>query len=573
MKSDLLKAERIKRGWTQAKVAKAVGVDTKTVGRWERGKGVPYPYFREQLCALFGKTAEQLGLLSVYGTIVDDAASLAVQCTAPESRMPVSFLADPSIPQSLQNATSLVGRHGVLMEVKERLLAGEDIALTAVDNLPGIGKTALASVLAMDQQVQDHFCDGILWAGLGPRPNVLGHLTRWGMLLGVVPSQVDNIRSREDWGQALRAAIGTRRLLLIIDDACTAEDALSLQIGGRACTHLLTTRLPQVASIFAQKKSIFVPQLTETESLILLARFVPELVEQDLQSAQALVQAVGGSPLALTLMGKYLDSTQQPWPLHNSLMEFYDPEKDLEGSTPTLCGQSSASLAQTIPLNVHTVIALCDQSLSPQAHAALCALAVFPPQPKSFSQEAALAASQQPEEILDMLLAVGLLETCGLEHYTWHQAVAEYARAQREVLATSQQLASSVMRDVQESQPNTPLSALPWAQSLWNSSPRPVERVSSSRPFKRLFFRPWLTLSMILLTILVISVIVLACAEHLSLGQTLPASNSGGGTFTAGQPMTSATSAQDITSKDIGILTAISTFLHEYRPPRCLRWH
>ena len=108
------------------------------------GKVIPYPYFRQQLCALFGKTAEQLGLLA--DTTVEDAASLGIQCTAPKSRIPASFLADPTILLSLQSATSLVGHHGVLMEVKERLLAGEDIALTAVDNLPGIGKTALASV-------------------------------------------------------------------------------------------------------------------------------------------------------------------------------------------------------------------------------------------------------------------------------------------------------------------------------------------------------------------------------------------------------------------------------------------
>ncbi|HEX3642197.1 MAG TPA: helix-turn-helix transcriptional regulator [Ktedonobacteraceae bacterium] len=168
MKSDLLKAERIKHGWTQAKVAAAVGVDAKKVGRWERGKGVPYPYFREQLSALFGKTAEQLGLLSVYeDTTVDDAASLGVQCMALESRMPASCLADPSIPLSLQSATSLIGRHGVLMEVKERLLAGEDIAITAVDSLPGIGKTALATVLAMDQNVRDHAptCSGTSLVG------------------------------------------------------------------------------------------------------------------------------------------------------------------------------------------------------------------------------------------------------------------------------------------------------------------------------------------------------------------------------------------------------------------------
>ena len=62
MNSNLLKAERIKRGWTQATVAEAVGVDAKTVGRWERGVTVPYPYFREQLCFLFEKTPQLLGL-------------------------------------------------------------------------------------------------------------------------------------------------------------------------------------------------------------------------------------------------------------------------------------------------------------------------------------------------------------------------------------------------------------------------------------------------------------------------------------------------------------------------------
>ena len=238
MKSNLLKAERIKHGWTQAKVAEAVGVDAKTVGRWERGKALPYPYYREQLCLLFGKTAQQLGLPSADEPSADEkdflqeVTSLDIQSPGPDTAVQVSFLADPTIPQLLECPTSLVGRHGVLMEVKERLLAGENVALTAVDGLPGIGKTALAAVLAMDQQVQDHFCDGILWAGLGPRPNVLGHLARWGMLLGVMPSQVENINSRESWGQALRAAIGNRRLLLIISDAWMAEDAWAFQVGG-----------------------------------------------------------------------------------------------------------------------------------------------------------------------------------------------------------------------------------------------------------------------------------------------------------------------------------------------------
>ena len=35
---DLLKAERKSRGWSQAKVAEALGVDVATVRRWEAGQ-------------------------------------------------------------------------------------------------------------------------------------------------------------------------------------------------------------------------------------------------------------------------------------------------------------------------------------------------------------------------------------------------------------------------------------------------------------------------------------------------------------------------------------------------------
>jgi transcriptional regulator with XRE-family HTH domain len=58
-----LKQARELRGWSQAKVAEAIGTDATTVSRWERGLFSPTPYFRERLCKLFGKNAEELGLL------------------------------------------------------------------------------------------------------------------------------------------------------------------------------------------------------------------------------------------------------------------------------------------------------------------------------------------------------------------------------------------------------------------------------------------------------------------------------------------------------------------------------
>ncbi|GER81649.1 hypothetical protein KTAU_02870 [Thermogemmatispora aurantia] len=58
-----LRQARELRGWSQAKVAEQIGTDATTVSRWERGLFSPTPYFREKLCQLFGKNAEELGLL------------------------------------------------------------------------------------------------------------------------------------------------------------------------------------------------------------------------------------------------------------------------------------------------------------------------------------------------------------------------------------------------------------------------------------------------------------------------------------------------------------------------------
>ncbi len=64
MNLDRLRTERIRHGWTQAEVAKALGISTKTVRRWEQGLCVPYPYYRKRLSMLFGKTTQHLGLKS-----------------------------------------------------------------------------------------------------------------------------------------------------------------------------------------------------------------------------------------------------------------------------------------------------------------------------------------------------------------------------------------------------------------------------------------------------------------------------------------------------------------------------
>lgn len=78
--------------------------------------------------------------------------------------------------------------------------------------------------------------------------------------------------------------------------------------------------------------------------------------------------------------------------------------------------------------SVQRTIAVSDRTLSAQAHAALSALAIFPARPNSFSEEAALAVSQLPVEVLDELWDAGLLESDEPGRYSLHATIADYAR-------------------------------------------------------------------------------------------------------------------------------------------------
>jgi transcriptional regulator with XRE-family HTH domain len=437
MKNRKLRTERKLHGWSQARLAEVLGVTTRTVIRWEQGLAVPQPNYRKKLGTLFGKTAQELGLLwdTDEATAVQEVCPPTLRLVTSDFAVPASsesLVADPSTPQNLGSINRLIGRTSLLMQIKQRLLDADNLTFTALYGSPSVGKTTLAVALTMDQDIQARFPDGILWAPLGPQPHVLGQLMRWGILLGVAPSDVSNPESQLAWSQALRSVMGNRQMLLVIDDAWTTQDALTLQIGGAECTYLLTTRQPQVAFTVAERRSIIVPPLEEADGLVLLTHFVPQLVQQDPEGARSLIQVLGSLPLALILMGNYLASptlTQQPWALRGALAQLHDTQEHLRVSMLTSSEESRPHPVETAPLSLYAAITICAQQLNPQALAALDALAIFPPKPQSFSEEAALAMSRQSRETLDELCNAGLLENLGPSRYCLHPTVADYARA------------------------------------------------------------------------------------------------------------------------------------------------
>jgi tetratricopeptide (TPR) repeat protein len=341
---------------------------------------------------------------------------------------------DPLIPRRSVPAVGLVGRESVINSIKTQLISGHQQALCAIQGLPGVGKTALAVTLAQDPDLLAHFSDGMLWAGLGRTPSLIDIFSRWARLLGLAPSDQTRLQTIQDWSHAVREAIGARRLLLILDDAWSVDVALICQVGGPGCAHLITTRSPEIALSMAGAGTVQIPELDESAGRQLIAYLAPEAIAAEPEAAAHLVQTVGGLPLALVLVGKYLQAEafhRQPRRLRAALDRLQQATERLQLGQPVSPSEQSSGLPPVASLSLAASIGVSYQALNKSARSILLALAVFPPKPNNFSEEAALAVADCPAHQLDRLSDTGLIESSGTGRYTLHQTIADYAGLQR----------------------------------------------------------------------------------------------------------------------------------------------
>jgi hypothetical protein len=219
-------------------------------------------------------------------------------------------------------------------------------------------------------------------------------------------------------------------MLLVIDDAWRIEEASAFKVGGPNCAYLLTTRIPSVALHFANGEAIVVRELDEEDSLDLLARLTPDVVTNESSAARALVQSAGGLPLALVLMGRYLQSqaySGQPRRLRAALERLRCAEERLRLTMQQAPFEYLASSSIHSLLSLQAVIETSVRQLDEATQRVLFMLSAFPAKPHSFSEEAALAVSDAPVELLDELIDTGLLESAGPERYTLHQTIVDFA--------------------------------------------------------------------------------------------------------------------------------------------------
>ncbi|NUM48877.1 MAG: tetratricopeptide repeat protein, partial [Anaerolineales bacterium] len=310
----------------------------------------------------------------------------------------------------------------------------------ALYGLPGVGKTALTVALTHDSVLRTRYTDGVLWVGLGNHPNLLALLGVWGTALGLSPDELSKLPDLDTRAHAIHAAIGLRRMLIIIDDAWTNADALTFTLGGPNCATVLTTRLPKVALDFAGEHAHLLPELSDEDALTLLAEFAPHVILAEPTAAHALVHATGGLPLALTLIGRHLRQethTGPPRRLRAALERLQTTETRLRLTQPASPLDHQPSLSAggetpPLPLSLLTVIAISTETLDEPTRKAFSALSLFPPKPNTFAEESALvvgaAVTPAPLIGLDNLVDAGLVEYVPTARYTLHPILAEYAR-------------------------------------------------------------------------------------------------------------------------------------------------
>ena len=331
---------------------------------------------------------------------------------APET----TLLAVPPLPHH-----AIVGRETAVAQVRRWLIRETDAptAVVGAHGLPGVGKSTLAALLALDTAVRDFFTAGVVWLGVGRTPDVHELLLRLARQVGLNLTDTQQNGPTAELAALVRGAFLGKKYLLILDDVWDAAVGRQLCVGGQAGKHLITSRHPAVALELAGAQTYHIEPLPLAESRALLTQLAPNFA--DLAEVGEVLTAVGGLPIALLMVGKQLHQqgyAGQQARLNRLLAQLRQRETRLDLPLWREFGAEQVSLAAVLGQSV--------ADLEPSTAQTLRELALLPPQPNSFSHEMGVVLADGAETHLFALVDCGLLEPVGEDRYTLHQLVHDY---------------------------------------------------------------------------------------------------------------------------------------------------
>ena len=313
-----------------------------------------------------------------------------------------------------------VGRETEFKALAERLTSGESVAVTALQGMGGIGKTALAQKLA--HELREEFPGGMLWAKLGQRPDVYGILDRWAEAVGRDVTSVTDVTARAEIVRTLLARRDT--VLAVLDDVWEYECAnlLIRQALPANAVVLLTTRNAHLAKRLGCRVER-IDVLPEGDALALISEMLGSLEEYE-AAGREVARLVGYLPLALRIVAGMADRPADLVDIARKLRA--KPVLDVLTLEP---GERREE-------NVEASLALSCDRLDAQMQWRFRALGVFAPAP--FGADAVADvwgegggedAAERVCDALHFLARRGLLTRGEGEMYTQHDLLRVYALA------------------------------------------------------------------------------------------------------------------------------------------------
>ena len=294
--------------------------------------------------------------------------------------------------------------------------------IVALSGTAGVGKTALAVHWA--HRMAEHFPDGQLYVdlrGYGPeQPTDPGEvLAGFLRALGVSPADVPYDLAERS--ARYRSLLADRQILVLLDNARSAEAVRPLLPGSPSCLTLVTSR-DSLAGLVARHgaRRIDLPRLPAPEALDLLRTLIGGRVTAEPVPAVALMEGCARLPLALRIAAE-LAVTRPASSLADLVTELGDERSRLDRLDAGADDRTA----------VGTVLSWSYHRLSPPEAALFRLLGLHPGPDLDAPAAAALTGADLAEarRALDALVRAHLVEPVDADRYGQHDLLRAYAAA------------------------------------------------------------------------------------------------------------------------------------------------